>query len=444
MSTTPVHVRLNEWQQAGPSSNKALFKFWIEEPADRELAHSITKAGIMEILELRDGLFIRTGSHVGRFRIGRLTITVQPKIRGFPLLVLLRYGYRLRDLHTLPTTEFATSKLGLQDLLILQLVTETRELIARGLHRRYLRTMKRLATPRGRLDMKRIALQRAVTEPVLPCVYHPRSFDCIPNRVLLAGLHLAARLTKDIVLRSDCRRLAAIIKEGVAEVGLNRSLLRELDLSLDRLTVAYRSPSSIITLLYGGQGIVMEEDETVLNIPGFLLDMNHLFQSIVSRFLNENLQGYRVSDERGLKNMMYYLPGYNPMRKKAPTPRPDFIVQKGHRAVAVLDAKYRDLWELSLPREMLYQLAIYALSQKDLRQAAILYPTLDPTAREARVGIDEPASGQRLGQVNLRPVDLAELEYLIRLPNSPKAARTREAFAAKLAFGRCMPPKRGG
>ena len=262
-----------------------------------------------------------------------------------------------------------------------------------------------------------------------------RRFDCLPNQVLMSGLHLAARLTQDISLRTECRRLAAIVGEGVTMVELNRGLLRELELSLDRLTVAYRSPAMIIGLLYGGQGIVLDDAHTGLSVPGFLLDMNHFFQTLISRFLRENLSGYLVRDEYGLKNMMVYLPDYNPLKKKAPTPRPDFIVQKDHRAVAVLDAKYRDLWELSLPREMLYQLAIYALSQGELRQATILYPTLDPSAREARVGISEPSSGQRLGLVTLRPFVLTVLKGLISMPNSIVASRARIAFARKLAFG---------
>jgi len=435
MSNTPVHVKLNEWQLDSPSTNKELFKFWIEEPADQVLARRVTKAGIIEILELRDGLSIRAGSHVGRLRIGRLTITIQPKLSGFPLLVLLRYAYRLRNLQTLPAAEFAVSNQGLQDLLILQLVAESRELIARGLHRRYIRTVSNLSSPRGRLDMKRIALRQSMAAPTLTCVYHPRLFDCIPNRVLLAGLHLAARLTHDTMLKSDCRRLAAVLGENVKDVGLNRSLLREFELNLDRLTVAYRSPSEIIGLLYSGQGIMMEEDESVLNIPGFLLDMNHFFQRLISRFLNENLSGYKVRNEYGLKNMMYYLPGYNPLRKKAPTPRPDFIIQKKQQVVSVLDAKYRDLWEMPLPRDMLYQLAIYALSHKTLLRASILYPTLATEAKEARVGIYDPSSNQRLGLVDLRPVNMIELSNLVGLQTSPKTERAREAFAIKLAFG---------
>jgi len=70
-----------------------------------------------------------------------------------------------------------------------------------------------------------------------------------------------------------------------------------------------------------------------------------------------------------------------------------------------------------------------------LRKAAILYPTLNREAREARVGIKDPSTGQRLGVVILRPVDLMTLERLLRSARSPQNDRDRKAYAEKLAFG---------
>ena len=84
--------------------------------------------------------------------------------------------------------------------------------------------------------------------------------------------------------------------------------------------------------------------------------MNHFFQRLLSRFLHDALPGYVVSDEESLYGMMRYAPAHNPRGKRSPAPRPDFIVRRGGKVVAMLDAKYRDLWEHDLPREMLYQL----------------------------------------------------------------------------------------
>ena len=52
------------------------------------------------------------------------------------------------------TPQASASGLGLfQDLLVAQLHAEVRELVARGLRRRYVARSEELASPRGRIDM---------------------------------------------------------------------------------------------------------------------------------------------------------------------------------------------------------------------------------------------------------------------------------------------------
>ena len=62
-----------------------------------------------------------------------------------------------------------------------------------------------------------------------------------------------------------------------------------------------------------------------------------------------------------------------------------------------MDAKYRDLWERSLPNHMLYQLTIYATTHPQ-HVATILYPTVERQATESRVAIrdrsTEPTSAR--------------------------------------------------
>jgi McrBC 5-methylcytosine restriction system component len=107
----------------------------------------------MEVLELARGLELRAKSYVGRFSLGEVTVTIHPKIPVLPLLNLLRYAYGLRHLELYGPVEYTSSKWSFQDLLIYQLSLEVSELLARGLHRDYLRIARDLASPRGRINL---------------------------------------------------------------------------------------------------------------------------------------------------------------------------------------------------------------------------------------------------------------------------------------------------
>lgn len=152
----------------------------------------------------------------------------------------------------------------------------------------------------------------------------------------------------------------------------------------------------------------------------------------MSRFLWENLSGVEVHDERRLQGMFRYQPGENPLGRRDPALHPDFVLIRGGQTLAVLDAKYRDLWEQPLPREMLYQLALYALGRTGERTSAILYPTVGAAAREQTIVIQEPVRGGERARVTLRPVNLLRMDQLLRA--GPAAQPQRAELARELAL----------
>jgi 5-methylcytosine-specific restriction enzyme subunit McrC len=410
-----LHIALREWESVGPrdgGQGAALSGFRFDDAESRRTAEALTASGTIEFRELYDGLHIRARSHVGRIKLGRLTLTIAPKIGTSELLTLFRYAYGLAEMARYRLAHFATAGDLFQDLIIAQLYSEVRELIERGIARSYLETEEDLEAPRGRIDFARLAKQGA-PGTTLPCRHYPRSTDHLLNQVALAGLHLAHRMAQDGALAASVGRQRRWFADLASPVLLSSDLLARANRKLNRLVAPYEFIVRLVEVLYFGSLVEMEGEEHMQRLDGFLFDMNLFFETLLLRFLSENLPGFRVDSQHGLTEMMRYVPGHNPRRRHAPRPRPDYAIRKKKKVLALLDAKYRDLWEHSLPRDMLYQLSVYALSQPKGSTAAILYPTTASTATGSLIEIREPATGGAAGYVALRPVHVGRLAELI-------------------------------
>lgn len=204
---------------------------------------------------------------------------------------------------------------------------------------------------------------------------------------------------------------------------------------MNRLTVAYEPAVSLIELLVASHGLCLRDSSSSLHLPGFLFDMNRFFQALLSRFLHEYLCGYTVLDEEPLRGMIRYVSEFNPRHLHTPVLRPDLMLLKDRTPVAVLDAKYRDLWGENLPTEMLYQVVTYAAVHAT-RMAVILYPTTSEDACESRLTVRNAVTGDSVATVCVRPVLLPELEELLRARSTAANDRRRRILARQLVFGR--------
>jgi 5-methylcytosine-specific restriction enzyme subunit McrC len=432
-----IAIDLQEWQSATPTTHTQLAGLELpRDDATQRLVQALSDSERLKVLELRRGVSLEASSYVGRIALGELQITIRPKIKMLPLLHLLQYTYGLRQLDLLPVANFDTESLTFQDLLIHQLLAEVSELLLRGLQRRYVRKEEALASPRGRIALQTIARQGGIVQASLPCIHHPRLEDCLINQVLLQGVYLGARLANDDRLRTHLLQLAYFHLADIAPIKLDQQTLKRLHRETDRLTAAYAPAITLIELLLASEGISLDERHPDQRLPGFLFDMQRFFQGLLARFLSEHLQDYAVQSQFEIEDMLVYVD--NPRHHQAPNPRPDYVVKQGRKVVAVLDAKYRDLWEKPLPPGMLYQLVMYALSQEHCTSATILYPTIHAEAREAKIEVRVPTYGKGFSYVVLRPVNLLQLETLLVNPDKKmiiEIERERAAFARWLAFG---------
>lgn len=121
--------------------------------------------------------------------------------------------------------------------------------------------------------------------------------------------------------------------------------------------------------------------------------------------------------------------------RRALPPRPDYTVTEAGRTV-LLDAKYRDLSRTPLPREMLYQLTVYAASRGPGGTAAIMNPvppiSQPRSPRSASHLLDPHAAGPQ-ATVYLRPLALSELAESLAAGDTGRPGRL--ATARTLAFG---------
>jgi 5-methylcytosine-specific restriction enzyme subunit McrC len=425
MSCERVQIRLTEWSQATPQTHSELKDLPLSGPADltRQI-ELLRQRGMLEVDDLRTGLRIRTRAHVGRIVLGPLEITISPKLPRTPLMSLLRYAYGASSLQRSSRVAFSTEDCAFQDLLVEQLLDEAEFLVARGLQSRYMRKSELLGSPHGRLEMTRLA-REPMTSPRLWCSHHPRVLDWLPNQMLLAGLRLASRLTASVELRSSLSRIVRLLNELASPADLCDDLFSRWKRERSRLTRAYEPALRLVELLWRGAGLSLEKDREIVALDGFLLDMNRFFQSLLSRFLNENLVGFTIRDEHRLQHVLTWIPGQNPRNRPHPTPRPDFAVLHDGRVVRFLDAKYRDLWNTSLPPHMLYQLALYATTDGAENCSVMLYPTTESDAKDAAIAVRDPSNGSAIARVILRPINLLDLARLTS--QEPPMRRSIEA-----------------
>ena len=243
-----LSIDISEWEDALPQKGNLLYHRFIDDEISKQTIDILNKKGILNILELKDGLKISSNSYVGKIKIGDLQINIHPKIEGMPLYKLLKYAYGLRDLKIFDEAIHDIDAFPFYDLLIYQLHAEVEDLVYRGLNKNYKRMEEDLGTPRGRIDIKKLTSRIVNSDSTLPCIYFERSEDNKFNRILLAGLYLAIGLTEDLSLKIRLRRLCKIMEERINFIELNRWVLLNAIKSVERLNERYRAALELINI----------------------------------------------------------------------------------------------------------------------------------------------------------------------------------------------------
>lgn len=370
-------LRMREWDRIAASDEARgapLRGVFLDDPEIAAAADRLTTGRRLLVTEERSGLVVRSFQHVGVVQLGPLRIRIDPKLEVTDLWHILAYALGLRRWNRLPPAGLELSA-GFVDLLALLLAQEADALFRTGIRRGYVGRREWLSVPRGRPDMARIAAHSPLTRPALPCHHHAFETDTPDNSVVLSGLVLARRLASLPLVVAEVGRGIQRWSEICVPIPLDRAILDTVDRARNRLTSHYGAAHRLVRVFVEHAGLDDDRVEGEQAIPGFLWNMATLFEAFVTRFLSENLIGVEVRPQRTIRQLYRAI---SPSGTRAPRPRPDLVVLRGGAVEGVFDTKYRDLSRGPIPREILYQLSVYALAWQDDRgrdvPATVLYP----------------------------------------------------------------------
>lgn len=402
-------IRIREWSKVAPASSGdgAVLRGLRLTDEDRGLLAELEGRSSLRFTELRDGLAISVGPHIGTVSLTGLRIVIMPKIRIDNLMRLVAYAFELSDLTVTETrTRYTSSDEGLIDLLGLSLLRAVERVARGGLLPDYRSKIEDLATPRGRLDMRHIATHpRRAT---LRCIYDDLTVDHRINQVLAAGLRLASRVMQSADLRLDLARAADRFFGDLTRTELDSDMLREVLEGLDRRSSHYRTALTLIALIHQGARLGEHQRAGEMPLSSFTLNMNMVFERFLGRYFRETAPAdVRISAQDVRLDVFSYLEnagGWN-----QPTIRPDFVFRRRRKVVAVADAKYKNRHEHPPSSAELYQLTAYGLSYNmaDPREVLLLHPLASGEADRATSLLFAPSAAKQ--QVRIRlvgvPVD---------------------------------------
>ncbi len=426
-----MEVRLNEWQRvsAGPDCPFPFLNgLYLE---DSEIQRSLERYSLrdrLRVSECRHGLVIEARQHVGVLQLGPIRVRIQPKMATDALWAAVTYALGLDGIIRHAPVELAMVG-DFADLLALMMLQESERLWRTGVQRGYQNRSEWLTTLRGRPDVVTLARSGPLTKASLPCRHHAYTADIVENQVVLAGLAMATKLTGHLPLRAALHRAHQQWSTVCERVVLARPLLDAADRSRNRLTARYVGVHRLARLMYERAGLDDEHAAGPDVLPGFLWNMASLFERFVARFLTENLPDHEVLTQQNLPQL-YRVVRAGP-KLRAPKPRPDLVVQRlaDQVTIGVYDTKYRDLWATRLPREMLYQMSVYALAWSQSRGTAVpaivLYPAVGGEHPDMEIALRVHGTTSR--RIVLRSVDWADAASCLGAPQFELAQRWVQA-----------------
>jgi 5-methylcytosine-specific restriction enzyme subunit McrC len=300
---------------------------------------------------------------------------------------------------------------ALSDLLVAGFVQRAEALLTEGLRRDYVQRHERLTVLRGRLDLPAHLRRPEELVTDLSCLHEDYTLDTPFNAVLRQTAEACHSLWPPIAgrLLRLRHRLAALPKAQLRPDEIDR-------FRYDRLTEAYRPVHAFCRWILEGTRLGLGTEHRARG-ASFVVEMAPLFERFVSLSLRTRLQPpWHVELQERVSLDQAHALGL----------RPDMVVYRQDRPVAVVDAKYK-LRGGGVPGNSdAYQMLAYA-RRYGVRRVWLVYPDqpVDERVLVTHDGANEIVSvGLDLGAGwNEVEASLDELAADVRaVPQSPAAS----------------------
>lgn len=324
---------------------------------------ALRKALGIDITPEGNGVYtLRPGSTVGALEIGDLSLHIRPKvcIRRLLYMALYAAGEVKPQDESFP---FAQADPTLADLMAWRLGRAAADAFARGLWHDYRVEEEALHTVRGRIMVAEQIRRRFDMPLPVEVRYDEYTEDVLANRLIKA----AARLLRGMRL-SDSRAREGLrhIDATLANVTPVRYPSHDVpEVKFTRLNDHYREAVAIARLVlrhWFHEAQRAKPDGEPVRVPGFLMDMNVVFQQFVTRKLREVMRASENTLRSDKKMPRTIHLAVNEERKKEFLLKPDLSWWDGgdYGYTFVGDAKYKRIDDRAVQNADIYQALAYA------------------------------------------------------------------------------------
>ena len=235
---------------------------------------------------------LKASSTVGAVDLEEISIRIRPKLPVGRLIALLAYATDAVDLTG--TSDFAKHD-ELVEAVAAALDHEARRAFAQGLLHGYRTTEEALPAVRGRIHFDTQVRRRFGLAPPVEVRHDDYTADITANRLVKAAVARLGRMRIRHRRNRDALRWTAAVLADVTHEEYRPTAVPKV--TFDRLNRHYRRVVALARIVLQGSAFEADRGDDI-RAPGFLVDMNRLFERFVVRALREALG----ADDRTLRS----------------------------------------------------------------------------------------------------------------------------------------------